>query len=322
VPNVPPDTAAHWERTWRFDVPRQHGLTATEMVAAAAAGELDLFWMVGGNFLETLGDESLSRRALARPRLRVHQDIVLSSSMLVEGDGDVIVLPASTRYESPGGGTETSTERRIIYSPEIPGRRIGSSRPEWHVFADLMRRTWPDRAHTVGLEDAAAIRREIARAVPLYAGIDGLARKGDQVQWGGRILYADGHFATDDGKAHFVAVNLTGRTPQPGTFAVSTRRGKQFNSMVQRDVDPLTGFGREDVMISEADLARLGLDSGSRVRLRSPFGTFEGTLRTAPIRDGNLEVHWPEGNTLLSGTLREPESLEPDYNATVVVERL
>ena len=51
--------------------------------------------------------------------------------MLVEGAGDVLLLPATTRYESPGGGTETSTERRIIFSPEIPGRRIGSARPEW-----------------------------------------------------------------------------------------------------------------------------------------------------------------------------------------------
>jgi hypothetical protein len=33
-------------------------------------------------------------------------------------------------------------------------------------------------------------------------------------------------------------------------------------------------------------------------------------------------VHWPEGNTLLSGTLRDPDSLEPDYNATVTVEAI
>jgi molybdopterin-dependent oxidoreductase alpha subunit len=323
VPSVPADIGAHWARVWGFDVPAAPGWTTTEMVAASANGDVDLFWMVGGNFLETLGDEAQSRRALARPRLRVHQDIVVSSAMLADSDGDVIVLPASTRYESPGGGTETSTERRIIYSPEIPGRRVGSAKPEWWVFRELMRRTWPDRTSQAGLEDAAAIRREIARAIPLYAGIETLARKGDQVQWGGRVLYADGRFATADGKAHFAPVALRTRaTPGAGTFAVSTRRGKQFNSMVQRDIDPLTGFAREDVLISAGDLARLGLAEGARVRLRSPFGTFDGTLRPAPIRDGNLEVHWPEGNTLLSGVLRDPESLEPDYNATVTVEAI
>jgi anaerobic selenocysteine-containing dehydrogenase len=90
--------------------------------------------------------------------------------------------------------------------------------------------------------------------------------------------------------------------------------------MVQRDVDPLTGFAREDILISGHDVTKLGLEAGARVRLRSASGTFDGTLRVAPIREGNLEVHWPEGNTLLSGTLRDPDSLEPDYNATVVVE--
>src|SRR5690606_14273462 len=181
----------------------------SEMVARSAAGDIDLFWIVGGNFLETLGDEARSRAALRRPRLRVHQDIVLSSSMLVESDGDVLLLPATTRYESEGGGTETSTERRIIFSPEIPGRRVGVARPEWWVFREVMRRTRPEAATVVGLEDAAAIRREIAATIPLYAGIETLGRQGDQVQWGGPRLYADGKFATADGKAHFAPVTLS-----------------------------------------------------------------------------------------------------------------
>src|SRR5206468_8727770 len=112
----------------------------------------------------------------------------------------------TTRYESAGGGTETSTERRIIFSPEIAGRRIGSARPEWQVFGDAMARAWPERAGKVQFSDAAAIRAEIARAIPLYRGIETLARKGDQVQWGGRTLYADGRFATPDGKAHFTPI--------------------------------------------------------------------------------------------------------------------
>src|SRR5207237_2056401 len=131
---------------------------------------VDLFWIVGGNFLETLPDAERSRRALARPRLRVHHDIVVSSSMLVEGDGDVVLLPAATRYESPGGGTETSTERRIIFSPEIPGRRVGEARPEWWVFSEAMARAWPNRANCIRFDDAAAIRGEMGRAVPLYQG--------------------------------------------------------------------------------------------------------------------------------------------------------
>ena len=39
--------------------------------------------------------------------LRVHADIVLSSQMLVEPADTVLLLPATTRYEMPGGVTET-----------------------------------------------------------------------------------------------------------------------------------------------------------------------------------------------------------------------
>lgn len=358
VPKIDEATAARWADLWGFPVSAAPGWTAVEMVEHAAEGDVDVFWIVGGNFLETLPDEDRSRRALARPRLRVHHDIVLSSSMFVDGDGDVILLPATTRYESPGGGTETSTERRIIFSPEIPGRRIGSARPEWQVFGETMARVRPEHTASIRFESAAAIRQEIAQAVPLYAGIETLTAKGDQIQWGGPTLYADGRFATADGKAHFAPVTPIvrsvhvppshdasafaklrrvrrslggggqvvgsgqadgGRRPD-ALFAVSTRRGKQFNSIVQRDVDPLTGARRDEVLISPDDLTRLRLEDGASVRLCSASGVFVGRLKAAPIKPGNLEVHWPEGNVLLAGGLVDPDSLEPDYNALVTVE--
>jgi anaerobic selenocysteine-containing dehydrogenase len=183
-----------------------------------------------------------------------------------------------------------------------------------------MARARPDRAALVGLEDAAAIRREIGRAVPLYAGIERLAGPGDQLQWGGPRLFEDGAFATPDGLARFSPVEPPVSSRPAGTFVVSTRRGKQFNSMVQRDADPLTGARRDDILISEDDLLRLGLPDGARVTLRAPAGSFEGRLRSARIRPGNLAVHWPEGNVLLGADRLDPESLEPDYNAVVTVE--
>jgi molybdopterin-dependent oxidoreductase alpha subunit len=320
VPSIDPAMAARWGQQWGFPVPDGRGWTAAEMVEHSSNGDVDVLWIVGGNFLETLADADRSRRALARPRLRIHQDIVLSSSMLVDGDGDVMLLPAATRYESPGGGTETSTERRIIFSPEIPGRRVGSARPEWSVFRDVMARAVPERRHLVGMADAAAIRNEIARAVPLYRGIESLKTKGDQVQWGGANLYANGRFATPDGKAHFSRVAPARAVRPADRFAVSTRRGKQFNSMVQRTTDPLTGARRDDILISAEDLARLRVADGTAATLHSVNGTFHGRLKLAPIKPGNLEVHWPEGNVLLSGAAIDLESMEPDFNAYVTIE--
>ena len=231
---------------------------------------------------------------------RIHQDILLSSMMLLPPEDTVVLFPATTRYESPGGGTETSTERRIIFSPRWPDAGSESAKPEWEVFGEVAARVRPDLADRVRFASSAAIRDEIGRAVPLYAGIERLGRQGDNFQWGGPRLFADGRFHTADGKARFSAVTPPERRAAPGQVYVSTRRGKQFNSMVQHRVDPLTGAAREDVLMSAEDAARLRIADGDRVRLTSAAGRFEGRARIDAIKPGNVEVHWPEGNGLLS----------------------
>ena len=67
---------ARWEKLWGFPVPRADGLTASDQVDASAAGAIDVFWIVGGNFLETLAGAARNRAALARPGLRIHPGIV------------------------------------------------------------------------------------------------------------------------------------------------------------------------------------------------------------------------------------------------------
>src|SRR6185369_15961865 len=119
-------------------------------------------------------DPRWCRDALARVPLRIHQDIVLNRSTLVESDA-VLVLPAATRYEQRGGGTETTTERRIRFSPEIPGRRIGEARSEWEILAAIGRRAVrDDRPAAFAFADAQAVRDEMERVMPLYAGIAAL----------------------------------------------------------------------------------------------------------------------------------------------------
>ena len=65
------------------------------------------------------------------------------------------------------------------------------------------------------------------------------------------------------------------------------------------------------------DARRLSLAEGAGIRLISESSEFRGFVRLAPIKPGNLEVHWPEGFPLLSPENVDPESREPDYNAVV-----
>lgn len=321
APWVEENQRKRFEDVWGFKLPTFQGLSAAEMVAAAYRSEIDVFWMVGGNFLETLPDPPAAAQALENVGTRIHQDVHLSSMMLLCPKDTVVIVPATTRYESPGGGTETSTERRIIFSPEIPGRRIGAAKPEWEAFAEVAVKVLPELADKIRFTSSQEIRDEIGKAIPLYAGIEGLSNEGDSFQWGGPRLFADGKFATPDGKAHFSAVSPKERRAPKDTFYVSTRRGKQFNSMVQRATDPLTGASRNDVFISREDTQRLGVEDGAYIRLNSNVGSYVGRVKIDQIKPGNLEVHWPEGSCLLSREEMDIASREPNYNAIVKVEK-
>ena len=319
---IDPRSAAWLSGLYGFAVPSSPGLTAPQMIDAAHEGRLDLLLAAGGNFLDVLPEPDYVREALEAVPLRVHLDLVLNRQMLLEAGEAVILLPAATRYEGPGAVTQTSTERRVILSPEIRGPRPGEARQEWQVFTELARRARPMLADLLDFKDTAAIRAEIGRVIPEYAGIERLEQPGDQFQYGGPQLCWGWQFPTPDGKAHFTPVAPPRADLPEGAFMVSTRRGKQFNSMVHEDRDQLTGAGRESVLVSPADAGRLGLRDGDRIRLSNPVGSFTGRAQIAPIRPGNLQLHWPEGNVLIDRHRRSPKSGIPDYNAAVWLEKL
>ncbi len=344
VPNTFPGNAPvnsgnarRFSEFWGKTIPEWPGMSAPEMLDAAVRGELDVFYIAGGNFLETMPEPARVEAALARVPCRIHQDLFLNRSMLVDppagkngGEQFVLLLPAQTRYEQPGGGTLTSTERRIRLSPEIPGPRIGEAKPEYEIFLRVAAAALgPAEAHLAGVMDAAGLRAEMERTMPLYRGIGGLKSEGDSVQYGGPLLCSGGVCANlPGGRARFTALEppalrTTEEIPAGDgeLFCLTTRRGKQFNSMVWEDFDPLTGSRREDIFIASEDAARLGLANGDSIRLISVAGTMLGRCKIAPVAPGTLQAHWPEANVLLSNRT-DPASHEPDYNAWVRVERL
>jgi anaerobic selenocysteine-containing dehydrogenase len=270
-------------------------------------------------------DPAQARRSLARVRLRVHQDILINTSALVEPEvegGEILLLPAQTRYEQRGGGTSTSTERRIRFSPEIPGRRIGEARPEWEIPALIGRALRPERTDLFAFPEARQVREEMGRVMPLYAGIEKLEREGQWVQWGGKRLGEGGRFPNLPGeRARFTPVPLHRVEVPPGQFLLTSRRGKQFNSITYGQKDGMTGVdSRRSVFFARQDAERLGLREGDPVLLRNELGEMAGTCRLGPCRPGHLQAFWPECNVLVSRRY-DPASGEPDYNALVRVER-
>jgi len=311
-------SAAHWAAAWGFPVPAWRGYVVSEMIEAAHRGELDVFYLIGSNLVGVLPDSHFVQEALARVPLRVHHDIVLNPQMLVDPADTVLILPATTRYEMAGGNTETTTERRIIFNPEIPGPRLPQARDEWRVLVEIARRVRPDRAEQIAFASTAAIREEIARLVPFYEGIHHLRERGDQIQWGGPRLGEEGRFPTPSGRARFTPLAPPEREVPEGRFQLTTRRGKQFNSMVFDSRDVLAHARRDEVILAPEDLQRLGLREGDPVCVRSEVGEFRGRARSGPIRPGLVMMYWPEANVLIPRHARDPQCGMPAFRSAIV----
>jgi len=360
VPNTFPggapvseENARHFGALWGAPLSAKPGLSAAEMLDAAEQGALDVFYIAGGNFVETMPEPERMRAALSAVPCRVHQDLFLNSSMLAEPGAEVLLLPGQTRYEQTGGGTVTSTERRIRYTPEIAGPRIGEALAEWEIFMRAGEAALgPEKKHLAHFENGQAIRDEMERCIPLYKGIGALRSENESVQYGGTLLCAGGYCAgMPEGKARFTALQppVVEATPRAAVaagasagapmkaaaanvFYLATRRGKQFNSMVYAENDPITGAARRDaIFISPEDAARLSLREGDAVvlhpandgdgtRVAPQTGVFHGVAKIAPLKAGTLQAFWPEANVLIASRL-DPASKEPDYNAWVTVEK-
>ena len=311
---------AQFETAWRHPIPHEKGLRAAELLDRAGESGLDVLYLIGGNHLETMPDRKHAKRALERVKLRIHQDIVLNTSTLLDAEEAVLVLPAQTRYEQRSGGTSTSTERRIRFTPEIPGPRLAEAKPEWEIPCLIGLALEPERRDLFGYRDTGEIRAEMAQLMPLYRGIEQLGQEGDWVQWGGARLGTES-FPTPDGKAQFSAVALPRVDVPLGQFLLTTRRGKQFNSMTYGSRDPLTGGqARSAILLDPRDWAKLGIREGERVRVTSQAGSVEAIAGAGPCRRGHAQGFWPECNALL-GRKYDPASGEPDYNTAVRIER-
>ena len=319
------ENAKRFSELWGFEVPWTQGLRSPEMLDAAHRGELDVLFSAGGNFLDTMPDPDRIREALERTPLRIHMDIVLSKQMFAEPGEAVLVLPATTRYEIPGGVTETSTERRVILSPEIPGPRIEEARPEWDVMLELAARVRPEIAGKLRVRGTHGAPRRDRTGQP--------ALRADRRPPGGWRLVSVRRPALSRWDRLSDAIRQGSFRPgsSPGFVRGARRRDARALDAARQAVQlNRPRRPRRDHRHEPRDGAGLGQGRGE-AGARSPgrrswcearTASFDARVHVARIAPGNAQVHWPEGNVLIADEIRSDEAGIPDYNARVTIEAL
>lgn len=205
------EVAAHWGVA---SVPERPGKSAIEMFEAAADGQIKALWIACTNPAQSMPDQAMVRRALQRAEFLVVQEAFAGTATCAFAD---LLLPATSWGEKEG--SVTNSERRISrVRAAVPP--AGQARHDWAIATDFaqrlatrLRRSAP-RFDYAQPEEVWMEHRESTRGRDLdITGLSYALLEAAPQQWpcpsgrtqGKARLYEDGIFATDDGRARFVA---------------------------------------------------------------------------------------------------------------------
>lgn len=269
-------------------IPAQPGKSAIEMFQAAADGEIRALWIACTNPAQSMPDQATVRRALQRAEFVVVQEAFAGTATCAFAD---LLLPATTWGEKEG--TVTNSERRISrVRAAVPA--AGEARRDWAIATDFAQRlavrlgrsaprfdyqrpeqVWMEHRETTRGRDlditglSYALIEVAPQQWPFAAGqTEGRAR-----------LYEDGVFATDDGRARFVAEAWQPLAEAPDArWPLSLTTGRlrdQWHGMSRTGtLGRLFGHVPEPVVqMHPDDMARRQLSDGDTVYLTSRRGS-------------------------------------------------
>ena len=274
-----------------------------------------VFLSLGGNFLSAMSDTEHTAQSLERCSLTVQISTKLNRSHLITGDIGII-LPCLGRTDlqitshGPQFLTVENSMGIVHKSRGHISRHSMAIKTEPTIIASIGERLQTLRGGSVPWKelgsDFGKIRDSIESVVP---GFDAYNTRVES-EHGFELPNPprDGRkFNTSSGRAEFSSHQVDGFTPEDGYFTMMTIRSHdQFNTTIYSDEDRYRGISksRRIVLMSKADLARLGLKGGARVSLknvRQPRIPTSTGWYVVPydIPEGSIATYFPESNHLI-----------------------
>ncbi len=317
-----PEVRQRLQQVWGRVPPEQSGMTVTEMIDAAARGELRTLWIQGEDIAQSDPNEAHVIRALSRLDFLIVQEMFFSETARYAH----LVLPAAGALEQEG--TFTNGERRIQrVRPAV--RPPGEARPDWSVIRDVavvMGASWR-------YPEPATVMDEIARVAPdMFGGVSYDRLGPDGLQWpcpepghtGTASIHTEGFVR---GKGRLVAIDYAASPEQCSEdfpFVLVTGRvldhynvGSMTRRTAQREL-----VGEDLLEIHPDDAAAKGLAAGDFVELESRRSRVRVRVSLSRrVTPGTLFLafHYPETHTnRLTSAYTDPESKCPEYKITAV----
>jgi predicted molibdopterin-dependent oxidoreductase YjgC len=162
-------TRRKFEAAWGKGIPTKAGMTAYEMMNAAAEGKLQALYILGEDLVGGALDGPQLRHSLGNCDFVILEGVFESETSRCAD----VLLPGVTFAEKTG--TFTSTERRIQMVRQAIAPQ-GESRPDWQIIAEVAKRIKSDGSNGAehadwNYSDTSQVMSEIAMLTPIYAGI-------------------------------------------------------------------------------------------------------------------------------------------------------
>ncbi|MDJ0928182.1 MAG: FdhF/YdeP family oxidoreductase [Gammaproteobacteria bacterium] len=323
-PVLPDEVFARMESEFGISLSRSPGFDTMAGMQAAAAGNVDVAVLMGGNLYEANPDSGWAEQALDRIGFKLFLTTTLNRGHVCGVDhGESLVLPVTARDEE---WQPTTQESMFNYVRLSDGgiRRLQDVRPEVTILSDLAALVLPDcPVDFNAFKTHRRIREAIATIVPGMEDLADIDVAKREFHIRGRLLHKP-EFHTADGRASFRVVPIPAADKQRGAdkhfFLLTTMRSEgQFNTIVyeRKDSYRLTE-DRWTVMMNPNDMAALGVQKDDVVDVVSAQGRMQA-VRVCPfdLPDGNLMAYFPEAN-ILTGTAVDSRSRTPAFKATPV----
>ena len=316
------------EELYGLKAPEWEGMDSMGCIHAAEAGEIDFALMLGGNFYASNPDLRYAERALSNIGTTVHISTKLNQGHVVprpmRDGGEIIILPTLTRDEELQTTTQESMFSYVRLSEGGMRGPQGKLRTESDIVTSIGGRLLPDGpVDFLSLKNHDDVRRVMAGVVPGYEEVGKIGETKKEFHVADRVRHAP-KFNFPDGRARFLAVETPRFDLADDELMLMTIRSEgQFNTVVYEEHDRYRNQASRDViMMSDADIGRLGLRDGERVTVVSETGRLENIrISRYDVSSGSAAMYYPEANVLVP-TRVDDRSRTPGFkNVRVRIER-
>ncbi|MEM9080905.1 MAG: FdhF/YdeP family oxidoreductase [Verrucomicrobiota bacterium] len=317
------------DHEFAFQSPRKHGYDTVNAILAMAQKKVDVFFALGGNFLQASPDTNFTAEALQQTKLTCHVATKLNRSHLISGQTALLLpcLGRSEHDEQKFGPQFVTCENSMGIVHMSRGKLAPASDrllSEPAIIAHLAHTTLGKKSSTPWLsfaDDYDLIRERIENVIP------GFHNYNDRVRQPGGFYLPNNakerQWATENEKANFSAAPVEQAEAPDGRLLLQTLRSHdQFNTTIYGLDDRYRGIsiGRRIIFLNPTDMKMKDLKPVTLVDITSHWGKKTRTAKQFfaipyDIPRGTAAAYFPEANVLVPIESTALESNTPTSKA-------